>query len=160
MFDPLTGALNRRGLDAELALLQHGGRDGVAVLAVDLDHFKSINDAHGHAAGDLVLQRFADVVRASIRGEDMFARVGGEEFMLVLRGLSPADALGMAERIRQRVGALAVEVDGAAIRVTCSLGVAHARDAARLPELRLLADEALYAAKREGRNRIRAHGLD
>lgn len=160
MFDPLTGALNRRGLDAELALLQRGGRDDVAVLAVDLDHFKSINDAHGHAAGDLVLQRFADAVRASIRGEDMFARVGGEEFMLVLRGLSPADVLGMAERIRQRVGALVVEVDGVAVRVTCSLGVAHARDAARLPELRLLADEALYAAKREGRNRIRVHGLD
>ena len=159
MFDPLTGALNRRGLDAELAAQEDQGL-GIAVLAIDLDHFKAINDAHGHAAGDLVLQRFADAVRGSIRGEDMFARVGGEEFVLVLRGLAPDDVLGTAERIRQRVGALAVDVDGIVLRVTCSLGVAYARDETRMPALRLLADEALYAAKREGRNRTRMHSLD
>jgi diguanylate cyclase (GGDEF)-like protein len=159
LFDPLTGALNRRGLDAELAALQAGGQ-GVAVLAIDLDHFKAVNDAHGHAAGDLVLQRFADVVRGSIRSEDVFARVGGEEFMLVLRGLSPDDVMGTAERIRQRVAALVVDVDDARVQVTCSLGVAHARDGARMPTLRLLADEALYAAKRDGRDRIHVHSLD
>src|SRR5690606_35776572 len=84
LFDPLTGALNRRGLDNELQ--SHGGgspsEQGLAVIALDLDHFKAVNDDHGHEAGDLVLQRFSDVVRGCIRSEDLFARLGGEEFML------------------------------------------------------------------------------
>ena len=155
LFDPLTGALNRRGLHAELASRLRLSRDGrIAVLAMDLDHFKSINDRHGHAAGDAVLQRFAEATRASIRGEDLFARVGGEEFVLVLRGLAAEDVRQMAERIRTRVGALELDDVASGMRVSCSFGIAHADDGGALPQLMQAADEALYEAKRLGRNRI------
>lgn len=161
LFDPLTGVLNRRGLNAELASAAGpADRGRVSVLALDLDHFKSINDAHGHPAGDLVLQRFADAVRASIRGEDLFARVGGEEFVLVVRGLVPEDVLHMAERIRERVGALDFADVGAGMHVTCSLGIGHGSATAGLPALMQVADEALYAAKRQGRDRIEVRRLD
>ncbi|HRP72065.1 MAG TPA: GGDEF domain-containing protein [Luteimonas sp.] len=161
LFDPLTGALNRRGLNAELASRLRLPRAGhVAVLALDLDHFKSINDDHGHAAGDAVLQRFADAVRASIRGEDLFARVGGEEFVLVLRRLPADEVQHMAERIRARIDALALEDVGAGVRVTCSFGIAHGSAAVGMKALMQAADEALYEAKRLGRNRIQLREVD
>src|SRR5690606_37454141 len=105
MFDPLTGALNRRGLNVELAARRNriGPSRKLAVIALDLDHFKAINDAHGHQIGDLVLQQFSEAVRGSIRSNDLFARVGGEEFIVVLREVDYDDARHMAERIRERV---------------------------------------------------------
>lgn len=162
LFDPLTGALNRRGLDNELQA--HHGRQatehGLAVIALDLDHFKAVNDDHGHEAGDLVLQRFSDVVRGCIRGDDLFARLGGEEFMLVLRDTQADTAHALAERIRQQVMALEFAPGGADFRVTVSLGMSFAADRnAPYDTLMRLADEALYAAKHKGRNRIEVRWL-
>lgn len=156
MFDPLTGALNRRGLNVELAGRRRrtGPSRTLAVIAMDLDHFKTINDAYGHEAGDRVLQRFSEAVRDSIRSNDLFARVGGEEFIVVLRDMDPDDARLMAERIRARVLALDPLGGPADVRVTCSLGVALSAHAGHLQDLMRLADEALYDAKRLGRNRI------
>ena len=157
LFDPLTGALNRRGLDNELQA--HGQRGaaehGLAVIALDLDHFKTVNDDHGHEAGDVVLQRFSDVVRGCIRSEDLFARLGGEEFMLVLRDTQADAAHALAERIRQQVMALEFAPIGRDIRITVSLGISFTAERhAPYETLMRLADEALYAAKHKGRNRI------
>lgn len=157
LFDPLTGALNRRGLDNELQAYGDRGatEHGLSVIALDLDHFKAVNDDHGHEAGDVVLQRFSDVVRGCIRSEDLFARLGGEEFMLVLRDTQPDTAHALAERIRQQVMALEFAPIGRDIRITVSLGISLTADRhAPYDTLMRLADEALYAAKHKGRNRI------
>jgi diguanylate cyclase (GGDEF)-like protein len=157
LFDPLTGALNRRGLDNELQSqgAWRSAGHGLAVIALDLDHFKTVNDDHGHEAGDLVLQRFSDVVRGCIRSDDLFARLGGEEFMLVLRDTRAETAQALAERIRQQVMALEFAPIGTGFRVTVSLGVSFTADRyAPYDTLVRLADEALYAAKHKGRNRI------
>jgi diguanylate cyclase (GGDEF)-like protein len=162
LFDPLTGALNRRGLDNELQARsgRHAAEHGLAVIALDLDHFKAVNDDHGHEAGDLVLQRFSDVVRSCIRGDDLFARLGGEEFMLVLRDTQAETAQALAERIRQQVMALEFAPVGTGIRITVSVGVSFAADRnAPYDTLMRLADEALYAAKHKGRNRIEVRWL-
>ena len=156
MFDPLTGALNRRGLNAELAAARRkpAAARGLAVIALDLDHFKSVNDRYGHDAGDLVLQRFSDTVRACIRVDDLFARLGGEEFVVVLPDAPLAEATRIAERIRQQVMALEFGDDAPGAGVTCSLGIGHADLSPDVPALMRIADEALYEAKRQGRNRI------
>jgi diguanylate cyclase (GGDEF)-like protein len=157
LFDPLTGALNRRGLDNELQSrgAWRPAEHGLAVIALDLDHFKAVNDDHGHEAGDLVLQRFSDVVRACIRSDDLFARLGGKEFMLVLRDTRADTAQALAERIREQVMALEFAPIGTGFRVTVSLGVSFTADRdAPYDTLMRLADEALYAAKHKGRNRI------
>jgi len=156
LFDPLTGALNRRGLTSELRHYgDHGDARGVAVLALDLDHFKAVNDRHGHETGDMVLQRFSDVVRSCIRNQDLFVRVGGEEFVLVLRDTRLEAAQQTAERIRSQVKALEFDTGGATFQVTVSLGVAYSeRRLMPFKQLMRLADEALYEAKHNGRNRI------
>ncbi len=156
LFDPLTGALNRRGLDSELkaGTLQAIPDSGIAVIALDLDHFKSVNDLHGHETGDQVLQRFSDVVRGCIRNDDLFVRLGGEEFMLVSRNTTPDTAHRLAERIRTQVMALEFGAAGS-VRITVSLGLAYSaqRDHC-FQDLVRVADDALYAAKRNGRNRM------
>lgn len=156
LFDPLTGALNRRGLDNELQSQRGAASEhGLAVIVLDLDHFKAVNDDHGHETGDRVLQRFSDVVRGCIRSEDVFARLGGEEFMLLLRETQAETAHALAERIRQQVMALEFAPAGRAIRVTVSLGISFTADRhAPYETLMRLADEALYEAKHKGRNRI------
>ena len=156
LVDPLTGALNRRGLDSELQAQVEpvAGDSGLAVIALDLDHFKAVNDLHGHDTGDQVLQRFSDVVRGCIRGDDLFVRLGGEEFMLVLRNTTPELAQRLAERIRQQVMALEFP-SNPQFRVTVSVGIAFTqRRHAIFGDLIRLADEALYAAKNKGRNRV------
>lgn len=156
MFDPLTGALNRRGLHAELAALPDRRDLALSVVAIDLDHFKAINDHHGHDAGDRVLQRFSDMVRAQLRDDALFARLGGEEFAVVLPGIH-ADAAGrIAERIRAQMQKLEFNPSsGRPFRVTISLGVvARQSPDQTFAELMRRADEALYAAKHGGRNRV------
>lgn len=156
LFDPLTGALNRRGLNSELRThvepMPSGA--GLAVIAMDLDNFKAINDLHGHEAGDLVLQNFSDTVRACIRSEDLFARIGGEEFALVLPDTAPEKALQMAERIREQVSRLDFSTNGIPVQVTVSVGVGTSDSRTAFPLLMRIADEALYEAKRQGRNRV------
>ena len=155
LFDPLTDALNRRGLDDQLngTGRRRNRSRGTAVIALDLDHFKRINDQHGHPIGDQVLRRFSDAVRHSIRSDDLFARVGGEEFVVVARDASPTDALALAERIRREIGQQHI-LDIAPQKVTVSAGVAAAAGAAEIDTLMQCADEALYEAKRLGRDRV------
>jgi two-component system cell cycle response regulator len=157
--DPLTGLANRR---AAMARLQDIARDpggaGFAVLALDVDRFKRINDRHGHAAGDLVLAEIARRMAACLRREDLLARIGGEEFLAVLPGCGLGRASSVADRLRRAVCERPVPLPGAAggVRVTVSVGLTTGgtpprRDAARLLEE---ADRALYGAKTAGRNRV------
>jgi len=157
--DPLTGLHNRRYLwDLMGREMARAGRSGkpIAAILMDIDHFKRFNDTWGHEAGDLVLKRVADVLRANVRGSDIACRYGGEELAVILPEATLEVAVGRAEAIRRGVAALRLEHDGRPLdTITASLGVAvypqHASDAEAL--LRA-ADEAMYEAKRAGRNRV------
>jgi diguanylate cyclase (GGDEF)-like protein len=158
--DPLTGVLNRRRL-MEIATqvldIARRERRSVAVIVVDLDHFKQVNDRLGHAAGDDVLASFARVLREQTRREDVIGRIGGEEFAIVLPRASLQTARDVAERIRMGLHNAEVSADGTVIPVTVSLGVAALRPGDESPDdLLKRADQALYAAKRRGRDRVEA----
>lgn len=154
--DPLTGLGNRRHLQGRCAELmtaaQHDGRP-LALAQVDIDHFKGINDAHGHAAGDRVLVVLAQLLRDHTRARDVLARHGGEEFVVVLPGMALAQAAEVCERLRECVAAQVWPEFGAGFALTISIGLAAAppHDLAVLLQR---ADEALYRAKRGGRNRL------
>ncbi|KQM64224.1 hypothetical protein ASE75_09510 [Sphingomonas sp. Leaf17] len=156
--DPLTDAVNRRGLIArgDESLANPAG--AVAVLLVDLDHFKAINDRHGHSAGDAVLVDFVRRSRAQLTDRrDFVARYGGEEFAVVLARSTPADALRTAESLRRQIEALPSRWKDDAIPFTISVGIAHARDGdTAILDVIERADAALYLAKNGGRNRIAA----
>jgi len=154
--DELTGLPNRRHLqgllDFEFGRCSRAG-GGFSVALIDLDHFKRINDRHGHAAGDRVLQRFAEVASSELRGCDALARWGGEEFLLLMPGTSQASARSAVERLRERIAQLPAGADdGPAF--TLSAGVAEHRSAETVAETLSRADQALYAAKAAGRNRV------
>lgn len=156
--DPLTGVLNRRALDRLMA--RETGRceaSGAitAVLALDVDHFKAINDTHGHAVGDAALRAFAERIRGQLRQSDHLARLGGEEFIVLLPGASLAKAMEIAERLRIAV-ADAPLVDAPRVVVTVSIGVAARLPGETGPGLLARADAAAYAAKRAGRDRVEA----
>lgn len=158
-YDALTGALTRRAFEEDgQALLQAVAAEHatVAVLLVDVDHFKQVNDSHGHMAGDRVLIAIAAAIRASIRQGDIFGRIGGEEFALVLPRITRHEAAGVADRMRQAVDNLVIVLDSNQIQhVTLSVGVAFAPGGApEIFEMVSLADRAMYDAKRAGRNRI------
>ncbi len=157
--DGLTLAFNRRyfldRLDGELRFaLRHG--EPLSVLLLDLDHFKRVNDAHGHLAGDQVLRGFADAIRRSIRNEDVFARYGGEEFAIISRATPLARASILGERLRRASSAFAVDHGGTRIQVTTSVGIAALPECAvdSAVDLVAAADRALYAAKHRGRDRV------
>jgi diguanylate cyclase (GGDEF)-like protein len=158
MLDPLTGVWNRRGLLSENErVFPQSGRQGpeVAVLLVDLDNFKSINDRFGHAFGDRVLQIFADTARRAVRGTDFVGRLGGEEFAVVLYGLARERALTVAERIRSAFAEEAETIEGRNVGATVSIGLAlHDGSTMAFTELLWKADRALYRAKEGGRNRV------
>jgi len=160
LVDPLTGALNRRGLSHGLDQRRSPGAatipDGVAVLALDLDRFKEINDQHGHQTGDRVLQAFSDTVRRCIRQDDLFARTGGEEFVVVSAGLDCEEAGQLAERIRSATEQMQLP-QHQGLRVGVSVGVACTARRTPVSDLMDLADQALYAAKHGGRNRVELH---
>jgi diguanylate cyclase (GGDEF)-like protein len=157
--DPVTGLRNRRYVSEFLSLEVLRSvryRTPLAVLLLDLDHFKRINDGHGHRVGDSVLQVVADTLRASLRATDIAGRYGGEEFLVVLPQTDLAGAAVLAERVRAAIEETAIDVGAPEpLAVTVSVGVAaldeHARSAEQLVER---ADAALYAAKDAGRNRI------
>jgi diguanylate cyclase (GGDEF)-like protein len=156
--DFLTGVLNRRSFysaaERELSAARRYVR-GLAVVMLDIDHFKAINDRHGHQAGDEVLKAVAATCRAECRGSDMVARYGGEEFVLLLQEAHPGDAREAAERIRAALATAPVMVGDLAIPVTASLGVATAGpETAGVDQLVRTADAALYRAKAEGRDRV------
>ena len=157
--DDLTGLLNRRAMLDRMQLEQRRSlRSGSPLLIaqLDIDHFKAVNDTHGHAAGDLVLQSFADTVRRNVRDTDVLARWGGEEFVLLLCDTPAADAVALMERLRQAVQAMQVPVaqGGQPITVTVSIGLARHAPADPLAGTLERADRALYAAKAGGRNRV------
>ncbi len=156
MTDPLTGLLNRRAMGPELearhaAAAPHGR--SFAVLMTDLDHFKQVNDIHGHEVGDEVLVAVSTRMAAQLRREDRLCRWGGEEFLVLLDGVSDAAAMAVAEKLRRAVADTPVSTAVGAIEITMSLGVATCRDCESAEALVTCADEALYRAKIAGRNR-------
>jgi diguanylate cyclase (GGDEF)-like protein len=160
LVDGLTGLANRRHceevLAAEVSRSERFGTE-LAVVAVDLDDFKRVNDRHGHPCGDFVLRELAIVLRETLREIDVAARWGGEEFLLVLPGTNQAGALRLAERVRLALAERTLLApDGSGIDVTASLGVANHRRGQREAELVADADAALYEAKRAGKNRVSA----
>jgi len=155
--DELTGLFNRRHMQTLLQLEhQRCMRSGhpFCIVMLDMDHFKGVNDVHGHAAGDAVLRTFADEARAAIRGSDTIARWGGEEFLLLMTDTrSPLGRLGV-ERLRERVAALQATGRGVPVSVTLSAGLAEHRAGEPVSETISRADQALYLAKAQGRNRV------
>jgi diguanylate cyclase (GGDEF)-like protein len=164
MVDPLTGIANRRSFlqDASLLAKRHiSNPRPTAVLLIDLDHFKSINDRFGHAVGDRVLGIFADAARKSMRGSDLFGRLGGEEFAAMLTETSRDKAIEVAERIRESFEQMSQDVDGHTVCATVSIGLVHCQERTLdIPDLLTQADHALYYAKERGRNRVEVASLD
>jgi diguanylate cyclase (GGDEF)-like protein len=158
--DPLTGLANRRQfrerLCQDLALYRRHTTPG-ALVVLDLDHFKQVNDTHGHATGDQVLMEAADRIKAALRPSDVAARVGGEEFAALLPGSDIRNAVTVAERLRAALAELVVFApDGRPVRITASIGVATwQQDDRDERDLLERADQALYAAKHAGRDNIR-----
>ena len=154
--DGLTGVANRRAFDADLsAEVGRSAREGrpFSLVLADIDHFKLLNDEHGHTKGDDVLRAVAEALSGTLRGSDRVARYGGEEFVVILGGIERAGAIEAAERMREAVAALTVPVGG----VTLSAGIAtFPSDAPDGISLVDEADRALYSAKRSGRNRVAA----
>ncbi len=155
--DELTRTLNRRSLVARLgeekSRCERSG-ESFSLALMDLDHFKSVNDTHGHAAGDEVLRGFAGAVHEAMRQTDVFGRYGGEEFLLILTGSSAQAARDAAERIRAAVGSRDWTAAAPGLSVTVSVGITSFRKGDSIEQLLKRADNALYQAKRTGRNRI------
>lgn len=156
--DWLTGAYNRHHFQSQLPdELARARRLGypVALLMVDLDHFKQLNDTYGHLQGDRALRQVAETLRAALRSHDSLYKYGGEEFAIILPGCGPHSLLDTAERLRQAVGSMHFEVQGVHWPITVSLGGTHLLDnGERTEDLIARADAALYRAKGEGRNRV------
>jgi diguanylate cyclase (GGDEF)-like protein len=162
--DSLTGALTRRAFEVEItreyrrnSRYQHG----LSVIAVDVDHFKKINDNYGHAAGDLVLKNVVSQIMQSLREVDFLGRMGGEEFVVGLPETGVDGATIVAERLREMIASMAITSNGDSIAVTASFGIAaFTRGDRDWKEMLGRADVALYQAKQEGRNRCVSHQAD
>jgi two-component system cell cycle response regulator len=159
MNDSLTGLWNRAAIIDSLSNeLKRSRREGtsLAVIMVDVDHFKSINDTFGHPAGDAVLREIAKTMKSVIRTYDSAGRFGGEEFLILLPGCDQLTACSHAERLRQAISRLIVTTERGDVKVTASFGVsvAHGRTESEAASLIEIADAALYSAKHKGRNRV------
>jgi diguanylate cyclase (GGDEF)-like protein len=158
--DPLTGLYNRRHLDERIEsefayAVRH--RQPLSCLVLDVDHFKRVNDTWGHAAGDAILKAFAEFVMRAVRTEDVVGRYGGEEVVVLLRGIDAQGAEILAQRIRMGVENMVTEFDGQPITVTVSIGIATWSPTHPHPDAQTLfnaADDCLYRAKRSGRNLV------
>ncbi len=157
--DPLTGVLNRRAFfeQAEEACARAAAGGTLSGIMTDIDHFKQINDAHGHNVGDLVLRIVAREIKAK---NEIVGRLGGEEFAIMLRDRPLAYAVAIAEALRQKLAALRLEADGKPVQFTGSFGVAEWRSGESVDALLKRADVALYEAKAKGRNRVVAATVD
>jgi diguanylate cyclase len=158
--DPLTGVGNRAAFEARLTLeLERAARSGtpIALLVIDVDHFKRLNDTFGHQAGDQVLRRIAQTLDENVRKVDYVARYGGEEFVVVAPTAKPEGARILAERLREAVETQIVHCDDQELTATISIGVGVATEVTDSSDAKALfkaADEQLYKAKRGGRNRV------
>ncbi len=156
--DPLTGLYNRRYFEDALNeyLSEFNSIDApLAVLALDLDHFKSVNDTYGHDAGDIVLRKLSDRLKKLTREHDVVARTGGEEFCIVAPFSNEEQIRPFAERICRMVAEMKVDIGSVIIRPTISIGVASTSDGQKtLAELMKVSDQRLYQAKEQGRNRV------
>ena len=155
--DPLTELPNRRALDERLQqefsrIQRHAG--SLSFIMADIDHFKLVNDTHGHSAGDRVLQLVARAIADQCRQTDLPARYGGEEFAVVVPDEQAPDAFHLADRCRRAIENISLDFGGDALRITASFGVADVTDAACEQALIQAADQALYRAKQLGRNRV------
>ena len=156
MTDALTGLMNRR------AFLQNPMSSvptGTALVVMDLDHFKRINDRFGHDSGDRVLKAFADLILENIRSGDLAARIGGEEFCILLPNSTQRASATIAEQIRAKIEEMRTPTYAGSIRTTVSGGIAYSRGDESIQSLLIRADEALYEAKADGRNRIKTARL-
>lgn len=155
--DALTGLPNRRSFMASLhaAIEDRAARGAITgvLLMLDIDHFKKVNDTFGHAAGDKVLCQAAEILRHSLRQDDLAGRLGGEEFAVLLRGVKLDEGAALADRLRAKLASTPVLTDESSIRITVSIGVTSLRDT-DADQLLREADQALYAAKSGGRNRV------
>jgi two-component system cell cycle response regulator len=161
LYDPLTGLNNRRFLENHLATMLDNARvrrTPLTLMILDIDHFKQVNDTHGHDSGDEVLKGFADRLRGIVRGGDLLCRLGGEEFVIVMPNVELSAAARIAERARQAIEQepFVIDAGGRAIPVTTSIGVAERGPDDDTSTLYRRADRALYRAKSEGRNRVSA----
>lgn len=159
--DGLTGICNRRYFlelsEQELKRCRRYHRP-LSMIMLDIDHFKQINDTHGHAIGDKVLQAMTQTARIILRDADIFGRLGGEEFAITLSETNLVSARHVAERLRHAISVIKIHNHGSDIHLTCSLGVAAiSRDIHSIEMLLKYADQALYRAKNAGRNRVEAH---
>jgi len=155
--DELTGCFNRRAMlerMAEESLRCVRSGHPMCLVLMDLDHFKHVNDVHGHAVGDEVLRGFAELARGQLRGTDVLARWGGEEFLLMLGSTDIGQALPCVQRVLSRLAAKGFTAGAAQLAVTCSAGLAECRGGESIVAAIERADKALYRAKHEGRNRV------
>ncbi len=155
--DPLTGCYNRREFETQLKRqIANAGRhqNDLSVIMFDLDHFKQINDTHGHPAGDAVLKQVAAVVQNSMRSADILARYGGEEFIAILPETSKAKAIELADRLRMKISNLLIAHNNQTITVTASFGVSELNRHADMEKIIQDADAMLYRAKISGRNTV------
>jgi diguanylate cyclase (GGDEF)-like protein len=162
--DPLTRVFNAgayyRACDQQIYANQRSNQPS-AVLFIDLDHFKSINDTFGHAVGDDVLRAVAQSLQSNVRRSDILGRIGGEEFSVFLPNTDVKGAELLAETLRTAIESIQIEVDGVRLKITASIGVAGKRfDQQTMQAIQQHADQAMYEAKREGRNRVSTFGAD
>jgi diguanylate cyclase (GGDEF)-like protein len=161
--DGMTGTLTRQSFEIRiLADLQRANLTGDAFcfVLVDLDFFKRINDSHGHQTGDRVLVAFAELIRRHVRTADYIGRMGGEEFGIALPATPPAEAMRVAERLRQAVAAQRIATDSGSLGYSVSMGLAVRGQHETFADLYRHADQALYVAKQAGRNRVQAYAQD
>ncbi|WP_179929359.1 diguanylate cyclase [Vreelandella salicampi] len=159
MRDPLTGLFNRRSfmetMDSEYGRVKRRNDYYTSILVLDIDHFKHVNDIYGHAAGDDILKTFANTIDDNLRENDVFGRLGGEEFAILLPDTDQSGSAHVAEKVRAAVEAMRVQAEGETIRITTSVGIAMLSANDKRPDGALArADAALYRVKQNGRNRV------